>query len=273
MMPLSFKEYYDHFTAQRRHPATANTVEKSGAERLYIQYLQSSSFPYVIELNAAEKINAYLNGIIDSVLLKDVVARKKITGVPALQRLLKFIFANIGSLTSSKKIADSMTSSGYKMSIQTVESYLAALCDSFVIYKANRMDVKGKEYLKANDKYYAVDLGLRRCLLGDKEHDEGYILENIVYLELKRRGYTVHVGKIENREVDFIAVKSTLREYYQVSLTVRDDTTYERELIPLKKIADNYPKYLLTLDMDPPANIAGIHKMNVLDFLLGQVSF
>jgi predicted AAA+ superfamily ATPase len=260
MLPLSFKEYRDYYQSAGETPQT---------ERLYMRYLRFSSFPYTIELGEdAEKIKAYLDGIIDTVLLKDVVARKRIADVSALQRLLKFIFSNIGSLTSSKKIADSMTSSGYKISIPTVESYLAALCDSYIVYKANRMDVQGKEYLKANDKYYAADMGLRFCFLGDKEHDEGYILENIVFLELKRRGYTVFVGKLENAEVDFIAVKSGAREYYQVSLTVRDETTYEREMAPLKRIRDNYPKYLLTLDMDPPANIAGIHKMNALDFLL-----
>ena len=166
------------------------------------------------------------------------------------------------------KIADTMTSNGRKISVHTVENYLTALTESFILYKATRYDVKGKQYLKMGDKYYVSDLGLRYFLLGRKEQGRGHILENIVYLELLRRGYDVYIGKVDEYEVDFVAINSKEIEYYQVAESVRDENTLNRELRSLDIISDYYPKFLLTMDIDPETSYNGIRKINVLDWLL-----
>jgi predicted AAA+ superfamily ATPase len=265
MTPLSFKEYYH---------AVCNNSDKTGkgadTRKHYEDYIRYSSFPYALSLDKdIEKINDYLGAIIDTIILKDIVQRKKTSAVAALERLLKFIFSNIGFITSTKKIADSMKSFGYNVSVQTVESYLSALEDSFIIYKVNRLDVNGREYLKANDKYYAADMGMRYYLLGDKMKDYGVILENLIYLELLRRGYKVYAGRCGELEIDFIAFKAGVPEYYQAALTVMNEETLKRELGPLEKIRDNYPKYIITLDAVSGANDRGIITINALDFLLG----
>lgn len=260
MMPLSFKEY-------------CSVVSEGNKDYLkyYEEYIRYSSFPFTVELNKdTEKINSYLSAIIDTIILKDVVKRKKITEVAALERLLKFIFANIGSITSTTKIANAMKAAGYKMAVQTVESYLSALNDSYIIYKTKRLDVSGKEYLKANDKYYVADLGLRYYLLGDKRKDYGSMLENVVYLELVRRGYDVYIGRVDNLEIDFTAFKNGVPIYYQVALTVKDEETFKREIRSLEKVKDNYEKYIITLDSGAQSNDNGIKTINLFDFLLSK---
>jgi predicted AAA+ superfamily ATPase len=258
MMPLSFREYY-----------SAVSDGNTDYFKYYQDYLKYSSFPFAIKLNKdVEKVNFYLSAIVDSIILKDVVKRKKIAEVSALERLLNFIFANIGSITSTKKIADYMKSAGYKIAVQTIESYLSALSDSYIIYKTNRLDVSGKEYLKANDKYYVADIGLRYYLLGDKRKDYGVILENIVYLELLRRGYKVYIGRVGNLEIDFIAFKNGVPIYYQTALTIKEELTFKREITPLTKVKDNYEKYIITLDAGSPSNDNGIKTINLFDFLL-----
>ena len=161
-----------------------------------------------------------------------------------------------------------MTSAGRKISVHTVESYLSALTDSFILYRIGRFDIKGKQHLKTGNKYYLVDPGLRYFVLGSQIGDEGRILENIVYLELRRRGYEISFGKNNNTEIDFIAIKQGNPNYFQVALTARERSTLERELRSLNTINDHYPKYLLTLDDDPPAVYNGIQRINVLDWLL-----
>jgi predicted AAA+ superfamily ATPase len=258
MLPLSFREYRSAF------PKSADPG------RLYRDYLINSSFPYTLELEGKrDLIRDYLGGIYNSILLKDVVSRKKISDVLMLESVTRFLFDNIGNLSSTKKISDTMVSMGRKISVHTVEQYLAALTDSFILYRAGRFDIKGKQYLKTGDKYYLADIGLRYYLLGSKDADQGRMLENVIYLELLRRGYEVHVGKVDVVEVDFVALKDGYAEYYQAALTVRDSKTLERELLPLRKIADHNPKYLLTLDDDPPASHNGIRQINALDWLLG----
>ena len=257
MLPLSFQEYKSAFP------------ESNDIPHLYRTYLVNSSFPYTLDLDEPKDIRAYLEGIYTSVLLKDVVIRKKIADATALESIVRFMADNIGNLCSAKKIADTMTSNGRKISVHTVESYLAALCDSFFLYKAGRYDIKGKQYLKIGEKYYLVDIGLRYHLLGAHKADMGRALENVVYLELLRRGYRVYIGKIGASEVDFIATGESGPEYYQVALTVRDEQTLARELKPLRSVADHNPKYLLTLDEDPVASHNGIKQINALDWLLG----
>ena len=175
-----------------------------------------------------------------------------------------FIFGNI---VSAKKIADSLTSYGRKTTSVTVENYVEALTSAFILYKVNRYDVNGKQHLKSLEKYYLVDIGLRRMLLGDKNADIGHILENIVYLELLRRGYTVDIGKVDDKEIDFIATIGGDKVYYQVSASILDPTTFEREIAPLKKVADHYPKFILSMD-ELPMDDDGIKQVNIVDFLL-----
>ncbi len=257
MLPLSFKEYME----------STGDMNERGIK--YVQYLENSSFPYALELKGQqEEIRDYLEGIYNTIVVKDIVSRKKITDMMMLKSVLRFVFDNIGSPLSSKKIADTMTSGGRKIDTKTVEKYLEALSESYIIYQAKRYNIKGKQYLKTLEKYYVVDIGLRYMLLGSRQTDAGHILENIVYLELLRRGQDVYVGKVEGFEVDFVAQSSKGTVYYQVALTVRDEKTLERELRPLMAIRDHYPKFILTLDEDPEAQYEGIRRINARDWLL-----
>jgi hypothetical protein len=258
MLPLSFREYVSAFP------------KDSNIDRLYADYTQNSSFPYTLELSNPKDRKLYLQGIFDTIVLKDVVARKRFPDIAMLQSVVRFMFDNIGNICSTKSISDTMTSAGRKISVHTVESYLSALTESFIFYKINRYDVKGKQYLKTGDKYYAADIGLRYALLGTKKADDGHILENIVYLELLRRGYEIHIGKVGNAEVDFIAVGDEGVEYYQAAYTLvdADGKTLQRELAPLNAISDHNPKYLLTMDHTPLTSHNGIKQMNVLNWLL-----
>ena len=257
MLPLSFKEYVSAFD------------ENAGVESLYRNYIYNSSFPYTVGLDSRRNIYAYLDGLYNTVVLNDIVARKQIKDPSMLKSVLKFMFDNIGNLCTAKKIADNMTSAGRKISNHTVESYIEGITESLLMYRAGRYDIKGRDYLKLQEKYYIADIGLRYYALGTRNADQGHILENIVYLELLRRGYDVYVGVIGNKEVDFVAKDHDGNiEYYQVSLTVRDEATLKRELASLDSIADHNPKYLLTMDNDPPVSYNGIRQKYVLDWLL-----
>ena len=261
MLPLSFAEYIS---------ATGN---KDNLARKYVDYIENSSFPYTLELrDHVKEIKAYLDGVYNTVVVKDIATRKKISDVSMLESVTRFMFDNIGNTLSIKKIADTMTSDGRKIDVKTVEKFIDGLTESFILYKANRYNVKGKQYLKTQEKYYVVDIGLRYMLLGTRSTDVGHILENVVYLELIRRGYEVYVGKVDDTEVDFVAIDNKGVQYFQVSATVRDEKTLARELRPLQSIKDHYPKYILTLDDDPEANYDGIRKINALDWLLGNVN-
>ena len=186
-----------------------------------------------------------------------------------LESVARFVFDSIGSPVSTKKIADTMTSSGRKLDVRTVEKYVNALMESFIVYQAKRYNIRGKQYLKTLEKYYVVDIGLRYMLLGSRSTDVGHILENVVYLELLRRGYDVYVGKMDDLEVDFVAMDRNQIFYYQVAASVRDENTLKRELASLQKINDNYPKVILTLDEDPEADYEGIRRINALEWLMG----
>lgn len=257
MLPLSFTEYISYFP------------DKTDINRRYRDYLVNSSFPYALELKGNKAlINDYLRGIYNTVVLKDIVARRNISDVFMLESVIRFMFDNIGSIVSIKKISDTMTSQGRKISTHTVENYLSALCDSYILNKVSRFDIKGKQYLKTGEKYYITDIGLRYMLLGTKVTDYGHILENVVYLELLRRGYEVFIGKVAQTEVDFIATNSGNTEYYQVALSVSNSQTLERELRPLDSISDHNPKYVLTMDEVPEISYKGIKQINAIDWLL-----
>ena len=259
MLPLSYSEYINAAGTQR-----TDLLLK------YNNYLENSSFPYAFNLTERNDIRSYLSGIFDSVIVKDIVMRKKITDITALNSVIRFVFDNIGNLTSATSIANTMISGGRKISVHTVDNYLEALTGSFVLYKADRYDVKGKQQLVTGAKYYVADIGLRYFILGNKNADAGRILENIVYLELIRRGYEVYVGKVGAAEVDFIAIGEDGEEYYQVAYTVidTDGKTLERELASLKAIRDHNPKYLLTMDFTPRVSHNGVKQINALEWLL-----
>lgn len=259
MLPFSFKEFVK---------ATNQTENLSSA---YRQYVETSSFPYVLELlQMPQEINAYLEGIYNTILVKDIIDRKKIADTNVLKSVTQFLFDNIGSELSSKKIADTLTSNGRKSDSKTIEKYVTSLEESFIVYSANRYNIKGKEYLKSLEKYYVADIGLRNFMLGKKSMDVGHILENVIYLELLRRGYSVYVGKIDDLEIDFVAQNPQGNTYIQVAATVRDENTLKRELRSLQAVKDNYPKMLLTLDDDPEADYGGIIRKNALDWLMEE---
>lgn len=258
MLPLSFKEYM----------ISTGSMNDRGIK--YVDYLQNSSFPYTLELEGqSDEIRSYLEGLYNTIVVKDIINHSKISEPRMLKSILKFIFDNIGNPLSSKKIADTMTSSGRRIDTRTVEKYLDALTESYIIYQAKRYNIKGKQYLKTLEKYYVVDIGLCLMLLGSKQIDAGRILENIVYLELLRRGYDVYVGKVDEFEVDFVAQNGKGTTYFQVALSVRDEKTLERELRSLRAIKDHYPKILLTMDDDPEVHYDGIRRINARDWLLG----
>ena len=262
MLPLSFKEYLSAFTDKT----------KSNYE-YFLDYMRNGGMPGNLSIikDNPNDLDMYLEGIFTTVIYKDIITRNNITDKMLLESILRFIFDSIGSPISTKKISDTLTSKGMPTSNHTVENYISAFIDSFLIYKAERFDVKGKNLLVRDYKYYVVDQGLRSYLLGKKaDSDMGHILENIVYLELLRRGYKVYVGKVDDLEVDFVAENRNGLKYYQVALTVRDEKVLERELKSLQRTGDHYPKYLLTLDMDLEADYDGITKINVIDWLLNK---
>lgn len=257
MLPLSFKEY------------VAASGDARELAKKYRSYIETSSFPYVLELaRDVRTIREYLSGIYNTIVVKDITQRNKFPDTMMLESVLRFAYDNIGNILSTKKIADTMTSDGRKIDAKTVEKYLSALLECYMLYQCKRYNIKGRQYLKTLDKYYAVDMGMRQVLLGSKAMDAGHILENVVYLELLRRGYAVYIGKVDDLEVDFVAMDNKGMTYYQVSATVRDEKTLERELASLRSINDHYPKVLLTLDEDPEMEYAGIRKINALDWLL-----
>lgn len=255
MLPLSFKEY--------------NELMGGNIKDNFNKYFINGGFPYTTQLDETNLIKDYIDSIYNSIVIKDIVTRKKITDVALLKSITKFIADRIGNILSSKKIADYLTSSGRKTSHLTIENYIEALSESFIVYSVDRYDIKGKQLLKTLNKYYLVDQGFRRLILGDKKSDIGFVLENIVYLELIRRGYDVYIGKIGDLEVDFIAENGDDKIYIQVSATVLDPNTFAREIAPLEKIKDNYPKYIVTMD-ELPMNKDGIKQINIIDFLMNE---
>lgn len=257
MQPLSFKEYLEFMG------------DKSDLSEKFNRYLMFGGLPMVVELmEHPETVGPFLEGIYNTVLMKDVVERNGVRDAALLESILKFIAANVGSIVSTKKISDYLTSCGRKATSDTVDNYLKMLENAFIIYKANRYDLKGKLFLKTLEKYYIVDMGIRNQLTGLRDTDYGHVLENLVYLELLRRGYAVSIGKVGTLEVDFIATKTDEKVYYQVSASIVDEKTRDRELRPLISIPDNYPKVVLTMDRTVFNDFSGIRIMNIIDFLL-----
>ena len=262
MLPLSFKEY-------------RSVYKDLNNDELYQKYISFGSFPFTASLNTEDDVSLYLGSIYNDIIIKDVMARKKITDESTLRSVANFTMDNIGNLISANNIANTMTNDGRDINIRTVERYLEGFAESFFLYKASRYDIKGKQYLKTGEKYYVCDLGLRYFMLGRRIGDYGHILENVVYLELLRRGFDVYVGKVGEYEVDFVAINNTGRIYIQVSETLKgmdknDNRILDRELRSLRKIDDNYEKVILTTDKVPLTNEEGIKIRNVFEWLLDK---
>lgn len=259
MTPLSFKEFRDG-------AADGNLSLKDAFNR----YLAIGSFPYVLKYDYGEgEAREYMGGIYNTILLNDIVKRLKIADVNMLEMVTRFMMHNIGNRTSPTTIANTMTSNQKKIDQKTVDRYIRGLTDSLLFYEARRYNIKGKQFLTTMNKYYVCDTAMRNMLVRSGETDIGHILENIVYLELRRRYSEVYVGQYgTDGEVDFVVIENGTPLYFQVSQTTLDEQVLARELAPLRQIRDNYPKYLLTLDeVFGRMDYAGIQKMNVLEWM------
>lgn len=258
--PLSFREYLDFCPDEKQHVDAA-----------FQTYLQFGGMPVIPgmpqEINIIQTV---LSGIYNTVLMKDIVQRNAVRDSALLEQIVRFLADNVGNPVSTSKISGYLTSQGRKTTSVTVDNYLKMLRDAYIFYRADRYDIKGKLYLKTLEKYYIVDNGLRNALLGFHGGDYGHVLENIVYLELLRRGYEVGVGKLGNLEVDFVASKPERKVYYQVSASIMDEKTRERELAPLQQIPDQYEKVVLTMDRTYIKDFNGIRNVNIIDFLLAD---
>lgn len=258
MLPLSFREYVQFHQGK-----------DEDRNALFQRYLQFGGFPTTIALeDKPETIPAFFSGIYHTVIMKDVVQKNQIRDAALLESLVRFLAANIGNMVSTKKISDYLTSSGRKTNSDTIDNYLSMLEKAFIIYQASRYDIKGKMFLKTLEKYYVVDTGLRNHLAGLRNIDFGHLLENVVYFELLRRGFDVFVGRIGSMEVDFMAVKPDQKYYIQVSASILDKDTRERELRSLRSIKDQYDKLVLTLDQTFVTDYEGIRVKNIIDFLM-----
>lgn len=258
VLPLSFKEYLDG-------------VGSDNIEQKYRDYLRFGSFPFILQFKGnEEQITNYLDGLYNTIFKKDIIRRNKISNEDALESVTKFIFDNIGNLTTSKKISGTLSSNNQKVSQPTVEGYLKALVESYFVYKVTRYDVKGKQHLKSMAKYYVTDMGMRNYLLGYKNTNRGFILENIVYLELIRRAYKVFIGKVDNGEIDFVAQKGSETIYIQVAESIKEKSTFDRVMAPLKAVKDFNQRVIISTDYDENASYDGIKHINIFDFLLGK---
>lgn len=254
VFPLSFREFLP-------------TVNDEDKKQAFDRYLSKGGFPFATQLNDNQTYYDYIDGIVNTVLVKDILSRKERGNATLVEELAKYLTDTTGNLITPRKIAGLMTSKGIKISPATVSSYLKNFTDAFLFYKCDRYDISGNRYLTINSKYYTVDPALRIDLLGTKRPNFGSRLENIVYLELLRRGYEVYVGSLGSRKIDFVAIKNGVKEYYQVSLSVKDEQTYQHEVRGFQQIHDNFPKRLITEDSGY-YNDNGIEQINVIDWLL-----
>ncbi len=265
MLPLSFREY--------------TVVTGLSKEEAFAEFMKTGGIPYVAVMNRTdEKVDQYLEGIYNTVIIKDIEQRqvrrertgdrRKITDITLLKTIARYLASVIGSPVSIKSITNYLISSGKKVSQNTVNDYVEALTESFVFYPVERFDIVGRQLLKTNNKYYMVDMGIRNHILPRKQYDLGFTIENIVYLELERRGNKVHIGKYGSTEVDFVTQKEGVLTYYQVTADMTAEETFEREMRPLRNIQDNYEKIVLTLDRFSTGNYDGIKVVNVIDWLL-----
>ncbi|MDO5150357.1 MAG: ATP-binding protein [Oscillospiraceae bacterium] len=265
MLPLSFKEY-----AKLQQTTRSN-------DELFTEYMADGGFPYIATMDRnKEKIDTYLEGIYNTIIIKDIEERqvrkgtekRKVTDLSLLKNISRFLSGSVGNLISIKSVSDYIVSTGRKVSPNTVADYIDVLTEAFIFYPVERFDIQGKQLLQQNQKYYIADTGLRRYMLPKKSYDIGFTLENIIYLELCRRGYKVYVGKNGVKEVDFVVKKNDVIEYFQVTASMIDENTFNREITPLNNIRDHYLKTILTLDRFSPGNYNGIIVENAVDWLM-----
>lgn len=265
MLPLSFKEYVQ----------LADTTK----EQAFTEYMKNGGFPYIAAMDKTdEKVDIYLEGIYNTVIVKDIenrqtrkertTGKKKITDIVLLKTIARYLASVIGSPVSVRSVSNYLISSGRKISPNTVNDYMQTLTEAFIFYSVDRFDIVGKQLLKTNKKMYMVDLGLRNHILPRKRYDLGFSIENIVYFELLRRGNKVFIGKHGKTEVDFVVQKQGIITYYQVTADMTAEETFEREMRPLRNIHDNYEKIILTLDNFSIGNYDGIKVINVIEWLL-----
>jgi hypothetical protein len=245
--------------------------KKEDIDTEFLRFLKFGGFPAIHHFELSEEIiYQYINSIYNTILLKDVVARNNIRNVQLLENVTQYIFHNIGNIFSAKKVTDFIKTQKLQIGVDTVQNYLSYLLSSFMIYKVPRFDIKGKRLLEVFEKYYLGNIGLRHALLGYRESDISGILENIVFLELKRRGYKVFIGKYDDYEIDFIAEKEKEKIYFQVSYLLSSPMVIEREFSALQRINDNYPKYVISMDKAFGEDFEGIRRINITDFLLNK---
>lgn len=257
LQPLSFGEF------------ASGSGRDPDAPAIWGDFLRFGAFPYVLSLGRDPiLVDGYLEGLFNTILVRDVMQRTDIHDARRLGDVARYLFDNVGNLTSIGRIADTLTSAGTKTAFATVEAYVDALCASFLFRKAERFDVRGREILKSGGKYYAADMGLRGTVLGHRPGDSGRMLENVIYNELVRRGGCVFVGRCGALEIDFVVRRGGETAYYQVAETLRGEGVLKRELRPLQDLRDNYPKTIITLDPTPPSSEDGIRCVNAVDFLL-----
>ncbi len=260
MYPLSFKEYLKF-----------NNYDTNNIEEKFYEYLKYGGLPAITQIKDKDNlVMAYLNDIYNTIVKKDIIERNNIKDVSLLENIVKYISANIGSPISANKISDYLNSNKIveRTNHLTIDNYLKMLENAFIVYKADRSDIKSKALLKTLGKYYIADTGLRNIILGFRNIDEGHLLENVVYLELLRRGYKVSIGKTLDYEVDFVAENPNEIKYYQVAQSIKEEAVRERELRSLESIPDNYEKNILTMDMSINKDYNGIKVKNIINFLL-----
>lgn len=267
MLPLSFKEYMG--------------IIGGDPEIAFADYMKNGALPYIAVMDKTqEKVDTYLEGIYNTVIVKDIEERqsrkesdpgkRRVNDIALLKSIARFLASSVGSPISIKSVTNYLISGGRKVSSNTVSDYMEALSESYVFYPAERFDLVGKQLLKSNKKWYMVDLGLRNHILPRRNYDLGFSIENIVFFELLRRGYKVNVGKYENAEIDFVAQKHGVLTYFQVTADMTAQSTFEREMKSFCRMKDNYEKIVLTLDRFTAGNYEGIKVINVIDWLLGK---
>ncbi|MBC8199558.1 MAG: ATP-binding protein [Desulfobacteraceae bacterium] len=243
--------------------------KKEDATTEFAIYLKFGGFPAIHHFDFDEEVvYQYINSLYNTILLKDVIKRNNVRNVNLLENITRYVFDNIGNIFSAKKISDYMKSQKIKVGIETVQNYISYLLSTFALHKVYRYDIKGKRILELYEKYYTGDIGMRHALLGYKADDISGVLENLVYLELKRRGYKIFIGKFGNQEIDFIAEKENKKIYLQVAYMLSSPDTIEREFSALRNIKDNYPKYVISMDTIFGNDFEGIQRINLIDFLL-----
>lgn len=268
MLPLSFADYYENQTKP--------------ADEAFANYMRWGGFPFVVLSEYPERIaDEYLEGIYNTIIIKDIELRqtrrekdpdkRKITDLALLKNIAKFLANSVGNPISDKKAADFIISTGRRISQNTVSDYIDALIEPYVFYPAERFDVIGKQLLKQNRKLYIADIGLRNHIVPRSGFDLGFVLENIVFLELRRRGFQVNVGKAGELEIDFAVRKDSELNYFQVTASMTEKSTFDREMASLLAVRDNYPKTILTLDRFTAGNYNGIRVINAVDWLLDKV--